>query len=172
MAGIGRRSFVRAAVHVSQSRETLIISRIYSLPACPSTLHFLAGNHPLFRGFILITDVGSKWCRLALNSAVLGPYLASITQENPQPPRAWVLEALETSLTAAMQIIFCVSTLGHDYVWKVDSQDASTVPSEPFTVDQTTFERLSYAVDSTWVSYTFAVTFLAFCYVKSVVDGG
>ncbi|OQV09778.1 Fungal Zn2-Cys6 binuclear cluster domain-containing protein [Cladophialophora immunda] len=111
-----------------------------------------------------------RWCRLALNSAVLGPYLTSITQEDSQPSHVWVLEALETSLTAAMQIIFCVSTLGHDYVWRISSQDASTVPAERFVVDQTTLERLSYAVDSMWVSYTFAVTFLAFCYVKGLVD--
>jgi hypothetical protein len=82
-----------------------------------------------------------------------------------------VLEALETSLTAATQIIFCVSTLGAEKVWTIDSQDASTIPADPFVVDQTTLKRLSYAVDSTWVSYTFAVTFLALCYAKGVVDG-
>ncbi|OAL28712.1 hypothetical protein AYO22_02577 [Fonsecaea multimorphosa] len=111
-----------------------------------------------------------RWCRLALNSAVLGPYLASIIEGDTQPSHVWILEALETSLTAAMQIIFCVSTLGHDHVWGIDSQDACTVPTDRFAVDQTTLERLCYAVDSTWVSYTFAVTFLAFCYVKGLVD--
>ncbi|KIW16284.1 hypothetical protein PV08_06335 [Exophiala spinifera] len=111
-----------------------------------------------------------RWCRLALNSAVLGPYLNSNPDENIQPSHLWVLEAVETSISAATQIIFCVSTLGHEHIWSLDAQNASTVPREPFVVDKVTLERLSYAVDSTWVSYTFAVTFLAFCYVKGVVN--
>ncbi|KKY23692.1 putative c6 finger domain [Phaeomoniella chlamydospora] len=108
--------------------------------------------------------------RLPLNSAAFGPFLSPTNKHNAQPLKVWALEALETSLTAAAGTIFCVSTSAIDLIWSLDSQNVSTFPDGPFVVDHATLKRLSYTVDSTWVSHTFAVTFLVFCYIKGVID--
>jgi len=40
-----------------------------------------------------------------------------------------------------------------------------------FYADASAIKRLYYAVDSTWISQTFAVTFLVLCYVRGTIDG-
>lgn len=58
-----------------------------------------------------------------------------------------------------------------DYVWNLESQNTTSFPEGPFSVDVAALNRLSYAVDSTWISHTFAVTFLVLCYIRGTVDG-
>lgn len=60
---------------------------------------------------------------------------------------------------------------GEKYVWGLESQNAPSFPNRPFRVDIAAVRRLYYAVDPTWISYTFAVTFLALCYIRGVIDG-
>lgn len=60
---------------------------------------------------------------------------------------------------------------GETYVWSLESQNLSSFPNRPFHVDIAAVRRLYYAVDPTWISYTFAVTFLALCYIRGVIDG-
>ena len=60
---------------------------------------------------------------------------------------------------------------GETYVWGLESQNIQSFPHRPFQVDIAAVRRLYYAVDPTWISYTFAVTFLALCYIRGVIDG-
>lgn len=60
---------------------------------------------------------------------------------------------------------------GETYVWGIESQNLPSFPNRPFHVDTAAVRRLYYAVDPTWISYTFAVTFLALCYIRGVIDG-
>lgn len=53
----------------------------------------------------------------------------------------------------------------------IDLQDPATVPEGGFQMDWIARESLHHAVDSTWISHTFAVTFLVLCYVRNIVDG-
>lgn len=112
-----------------------------------------------------------QWYRLALNSVPLGPLLSSHTHSQPRRLEVWRLQCLETSLTAASQILISLSSHGRDYVWNLDSQNTSTFPVGPITADAEGSKRLFYAVDSTWISHTFAVTFVVLCYVRGVIDG-
>ena len=82
-----------------------------------------------------------------------------------------MLQSLEISLTAASQMLISLSSSGADYVWSLESQNIATFPEGPFSADNAALQRLYYAVDSTWISHTFAVTFLVLCYVKGVVSG-
>jgi hypothetical protein len=68
-------------------------------------------------------------------------------------------------------MLFSLSTYAYDYVWNIDSQAVSTFPEGPFFVDSAAVKRLYFAVDSTWISQTFAVTFLVLCYVRGTIDG-
>lgn len=108
-----------------------------------------------------------RWYRLALNSASLGPVLSS---PHPQTLQIWRLQSLEISLTASCQILMSISTHGPE-TWNVESQDMSKFPLSPLIADPIAIKRLSFAVDSTWISHTFAIMFLVFCYVRGIVDG-
>ncbi|KAF4633767.1 hypothetical protein G7Y89_g4355 [Cudoniella acicularis] len=111
-----------------------------------------------------------RWYRLALNSASLGPHLSPVSHSQPQPLQIWLLQALETCLTAASQMLFSLSNYGAEHVWRLESQNTSTFPSGPFPADPDALRRLYYAVDSTWISHTFAVAFLVLCYVRGMID--
>nr|XP_031861608.1 uncharacterized protein CI109_002838 [Kwoniella shandongensis]KAA5528680.1 hypothetical protein CI109_002838 [Kwoniella shandongensis] len=126
-----------------------------------------------------------RWYRLSLNSAALGPLLS------PSPPSSSIhspqqrnhlslLQSLEISLTAASQILFALSKKASTYIWTLNSQDRSSFPrtvqceretitEEGCGVDEDAVERLSYAVDYTWISLTFSVTFLVLCYVRGMI---
>lgn len=78
--------------------------------------------------------------------------------------------ALETSLTAAAQILFSLSKSAADHVWSLSSQDPSTFPLGVFTVDPAARRSLDHAVDSIWVSHAFALIFLVLCYVRGQID--
>ncbi|KZF19673.1 hypothetical protein L228DRAFT_285614 [Xylona heveae TC161] len=111
-----------------------------------------------------------RWYRLALNSAAVGPVLSSMDRTAPQPLQVWLLQSLGTCLTAASQMLLSLSSYGAEYIWKLDSQNMSTFPDGPFEIDSAAVKRLYYAVDSTWISHTFAVTFLVLCYVRGAID--
>ena len=72
--------------------------------------------------------------------------------------QVWLLSALETSLTAASQILFSQSITAATDVWIINSQDSSSFPDGHFTVDTTSLISLHHAVDSTWISLAFALT--------------
>ncbi|KAL2824975.1 hypothetical protein BJY01DRAFT_163402 [Aspergillus pseudoustus] len=106
-----------------------------------------------------------RWYRLALNSTALTPFLAS------RPAVAAILvHSIEASLTAAAQILISLSCAGEHYTAQLQSSDQSSFPRGQFQADPEAVGRLRYAVDSTWISHTFAVTYLVFCYTKGAVD--
>ncbi|RSH79485.1 uncharacterized protein EHS24_001537 [Apiotrichum porosum] len=109
--------------------------------------------------------------RLTINSTCLGPLLSSSSQASHQPLQLHLLQSLDICLTAAAQTILALADTGGTAVWCLQSQDATTFPPGPFEVDTEALDKIYYAVDSTWISHTFAVTFLALCYVRGVVDG-
>jgi hypothetical protein len=110
-----------------------------------------------------------RWYRLALNSASLAPLFAS--EQQARPSHLSSLQCLEKSLTAACQIVFSYSLDAGSFVWDVESQLPSSFPGGPFKLDHEALHRMQYAVDSSWISYTFAVTFLVLCFVRQFVDG-
>ncbi|KAH8698691.1 hypothetical protein BGW36DRAFT_149806 [Talaromyces proteolyticus] len=111
-----------------------------------------------------------RWYRLSLNSARLGPLLSSICQSSQQPLQVSLLHSFEISLTSAAQILISLSIDGAESVWRIESQNRATFPEGPFQVDRAAVGRLHYAVDSAWISHTFAVTFLVLCYIRGAVD--
>ncbi|KAI2684543.1 transcriptional regulator family: Fungal Specific TF [Penicillium roqueforti] len=74
------------------------------------------------------------------------------------------------SLTAAAQIILAQSSFKPDIVFSLDSQELSTFPGGTYNVDRASVSRLYYAVDSTWISHTFAIIFLCLCYIRGIID--
>ncbi len=85
--------------------------------------------------------------------------------------QVWVLGALEVSLTAASQILFSLSAGAASTVWHLSSQDPSTYPHGPFTIDYQTRCSLYHAVDSIWISHAFALVFIVLCYVRGRING-
>ncbi|KAJ5316931.1 hypothetical protein PENANT_c030G03537 [Penicillium antarcticum] len=57
-----------------------------------------------------------------------------------------------------------------DLVFSLDSQNMSSFPEAAYHADRGSLGRLYYAVDSTWISHTFAITFLSLCYIRGVID--
>lgn len=82
-----------------------------------------------------------------------------------------IRQALSVSLTAAAQIILSQSSYKADLVFSLDSQNPSTFPEGAYHADRGSVSRLYYAVDSTWISHTFAITFLSLCYIRGIIDG-
>ncbi|KAJ5634707.1 hypothetical protein N7528_002549 [Penicillium herquei] len=111
-----------------------------------------------------------RWYRLSLNSASLTPLLSVEAHDPGRLQRDPLLQMLKTSLTSAAQMILSLSIHGARYVWSLDSQDMSTFPDGPYHSDSDSISRLHYTVDSTWISHTFAVTFLVLCYLRGIVD--
>ncbi|CAK7214645.1 hypothetical protein SEUCBS140593_002251 [Sporothrix eucalyptigena] len=119
-----------------------------------------------------------RWYQLALNSSALRRILSLSgdpsdeceRQQDPQPVPVWALGALEIGLTAAAQILFSLTTGACNSVWHIQSQDPSTFPSGPFTVDAASRHSLYHAVDSLWISHAFALIFLELCYVRGRID--
>lgn len=112
-----------------------------------------------------------RWYRLALNSASLAPLFSPEKQARPQHSHLLSIQYLEKSLTAACQIVFSYSFDAGDFVWDLESQLPSSFPGGLFKLDVEALQRMQYAVDSSWISYTFAVTFLVLCFVRQIVDG-
>lgn len=122
---------------------------------------------------IHVSNPGNQWYRLVLNSSQLQPFLYPHTRDEARNLNLpiWALGFLEISLTAAAQILFSVSSSASSHIWDTSSQDASTFPQGPFAVDPEARKSLHHAVDSTWISYTFAIIFLVLCYVRKAIDG-
>lgn len=112
-----------------------------------------------------------RWYRLTLNSASLGSILSPKDAVPNVGSQISLLQNLVVSLTAACQMIFSHSTLAAEQIWSLDLQTPSSFPPGPFTADARVLERLQYVVDSAWISFTFAVTFLVLCYVRCLIDG-
>jgi len=83
----------------------------------------------------------------------------------------WLLQSLETCLTAASQTLFSLSEDANKFVWELDSQSTQSLPDGAFLVDRVAVGRLCYAVDSTWISHAFSVMFIVLCYVRGTIDG-
>jgi hypothetical protein len=94
-----------------------------------------------------------------------------MSQPGRPPLRVSLLQSLEISLTAASHMLVSLSCHGESSVWGLESQDISSFPNGPFRADASAVRRLYYAVDSIWVSHTFAVIFLVLCYIRGIVDG-
>ncbi|PYI03542.1 hypothetical protein BO78DRAFT_193882 [Aspergillus sclerotiicarbonarius CBS 121057] len=110
-----------------------------------------------------------RWYRLALSSAGLAPLLSA----SRPPPTSLVpalVPLLATSLTAAAQILLSLSSNAADYIWQLDSRDRDSFPQGELEVDPAAVQRLRYAVDSTWISHTFALTFLVLSYTRGLID--
>jgi hypothetical protein len=112
-----------------------------------------------------------RWYRLAMNSASLGSLLSAKEPSSSRPTPLWRLQSLETSLTAASQMLMALSNSAPEKIWDLDSQNADSFPPGYYTENLAACKRLSYAVDSTWISHTFAAAFLVLCYVRKVIDG-
>lgn len=112
-----------------------------------------------------------RWYRLALNSASLEPLLSYKKPADPEPTQLWRLQSLEISLTAAAQILLALSTIAPEVTWNVSSQDTAALRTGAFSADVAACKRLLYAVDSTWISMTFATAFLVLCYVRQAING-
>lgn len=74
-------------------------------------------------------------------------------------------------MTAACQIVFSYPFDAGDFVWDLESQLPSSFPGGLFKLDVEALQRMQYVVDSSWISYTFAITFLVLCFVRQIVDG-
>ncbi|KAK3110968.1 hypothetical protein LTR53_014222 [Teratosphaeriaceae sp. CCFEE 6253] len=110
-----------------------------------------------------------RWCRLALNSAHLKPVLSTSMGPNagPTPLDLSTLQCLEICVDAALQILLSLSGAGSDLS---NATKAPYKPSEPLVLDKSTVQRLAYAVDSAWISHTFAIAFLVLAYIRGAVD--
>ncbi|RAK98738.1 Zn(II)2Cys6 transcription factor [Aspergillus ibericus CBS 121593] len=110
-----------------------------------------------------------RWYRLALSSAALAPLMSA-----SRPPQTVLLPRLvpllATSVTAAVQILLSLSNGAEEYIWQLDSRDPASFRPGELEVDRAAVQRLRYAVDSTWISHTFAVIFLVLCYTRGLID--
>ncbi|KGO60814.1 hypothetical protein PEX2_100790 [Penicillium expansum] len=114
----------------------------------------------------------ARWYRLSLNCASLAPLLSSprAHQRSTDLSESHFRQALSVSLTAAAQIILAQSSFRADIVFSLDSQELSSFPDGAYNVDRASVSRLYYAVDSTWISHTFAIIFLCLCYLRGIID--
>lgn len=111
-----------------------------------------------------------RWYRLALNSASVNAHLRNQDIDPSQPQQA-LLQPLKTSITAAAQMILCHGRNASAFIWGFQSQEPSSFPQGSLQTDPEALKRLLCAVDSIWISYTFAITFLVLCYFKKIIDG-
>ncbi|KAI5245765.1 hypothetical protein E4T47_03696 [Aureobasidium subglaciale] len=111
-----------------------------------------------------------RWYRLALNSASLAQLFSPREAVNSQQSQLLLLRSLEVCLTSASQIVISHSKNAGDWIWSIESQLASSFPEGPFEPDPEALGRMQYAVDSSWISYTFAVTFIVLCWVRGFID--
>ncbi|KAJ6069864.1 transcriptional regulator family: Fungal Specific TF [Penicillium canescens] len=114
----------------------------------------------------------ARWYRLSLNCASLAPILSSPRVHRPLTDsiQPHIRQALPVSLTAAAQIILSQSSYKADIVFSLDSKNPSSFPDGAYHADRGSVSRLYYAVDSTWISHTFAITFLSLCYIRGLID--
>lgn len=109
-----------------------------------------------------------RWYRLAINSAGLGSILSP--KSTQQPMQLSLLQALDNSLTAAAQTILALANETNWQSWTSQSQILSSFPSGPFTIDEAAIGRFRFAVDSAWITHSFAAVFLVLCYTRGAID--
>ncbi|EED13760.1 C6 finger domain protein, putative [Talaromyces stipitatus ATCC 10500] len=111
--------------------------------------------------------------RLTVNSSCLSTLLARPAPEssslNPRNVPLHSLEALDVSLTAACQTILALSGQSTWATWSTHSS-IPFIPSAPLTVNRIAVERISFSVDSSWVSHSFAAVFLVLCFARGAID--
>ncbi|KAK5697999.1 hypothetical protein LTR97_006959 [Elasticomyces elasticus] len=113
-----------------------------------------------------------RWCRLALNSAQLTPLLSPTRRPDTlsAPLTLPVLQSLEICLSAALHILLSLSEVGTELLQQHAATQTLYQPSGPLKVAITATIRFGYAVDSAWISHTFAIAFLILCYIRGAVD--
>ncbi|KAH8682142.1 hypothetical protein BX600DRAFT_447839 [Xylariales sp. PMI_506] len=111
-----------------------------------------------------------RWYRLTLNSSLLRPLLSSSTRVQTDIYQVSTLSFLETSLTAASQIILSLANGADQFIWHLNSQSVDSFPKESFGIDPVARTSLHHAVDATWISFTFAITYIVLCYVRDTID--
>ncbi|RAO72892.1 uncharacterized protein BHQ10_008904 [Talaromyces amestolkiae] len=109
--------------------------------------------------------------RLTVNSSCLSTLLARPNPESLSPGNVPLhsIEALDVSLTAACQTILALSAQATWETWSTHSS-ISSIPTGPFAIDRTAVERISFSVDSSWVSHSFAAVFLVLCFARGAID--
>lgn len=109
--------------------------------------------------------------RLTVNSSCLSTLLARPDPESLHPGSVPLhsIEALDVSLTAACQTILALSEQATWKTWSTHSS-ISSIPAGPFAIDRSAVERISFSVDSSWVSHSFAVVFLVLCFARGAID--
>ncbi|KAL5396094.1 hypothetical protein PMIN02_003456 [Paraphaeosphaeria minitans] len=110
-----------------------------------------------------------RWYRLALTSSLLRAVLSQ-TQSEMLPLPSWATQPMTVSLTAASQILLSVSKCSFESVLTLESLASSTFPEGILSLNPEARRSLHHAVDSTWISYTFAITFLVLCYLRNLID--
>jgi hypothetical protein len=77
------------------------------------------------------------------------------------------------SLTAASQILLSPTMNASDFVWELNSQNTASYPNgdTDFVIDPEARKSLHHAVDATWISFTFALTFTVLAYIRKTIDG-
>ncbi|TVY84479.1 hypothetical protein LSUE1_G000773 [Lachnellula suecica] len=110
-----------------------------------------------------------RWYRLAINSAGLGNIL-SRNKHRQEPMDLCLLQSLDISLLAAGQTIFALANETSTLTWPAQSQSLPAFPDEIFTIDMAALGRFRFAVDSSWITHSFAAVFLVLCYTRGVID--
>lgn len=110
--------------------------------------------------------------RLTVNSSCLSTLLARPAPEsslNPGVIPLHSIEALDVSLTAACQTILALSEQATWETWGTHSS-ISSIPPGPLVINRAAIERISFSVDSSWVSHSFAAVFLVLCFARGAID--
>lgn len=110
-----------------------------------------------------------RWYRLTLNSARLSSIL-SPSKKYEGCIQLPLLQALDISILSASQTICSLSAEATLAGWQKQSQQIATFPSLPFQIAQPALDRFRFAVDSSWITHSFAAVFLVLCYVRGAID--
>jgi hypothetical protein len=81
-----------------------------------------------------------------------------------------LLQALDNSLTAAAQTIFALAKETNWQLWPTHCHSLTSLPTGPFTIDEVAIGRFRFAVDSAWITHSFAAVFLVLCYTRGAID--
>ncbi|PQE14239.1 C6 finger domain protein [Rutstroemia sp. NJR-2017a BVV2] len=107
-----------------------------------------------------------RWYRLALNSTCLGPALSP--SKTSAKLDASTVQALEISVAAASETIYAISEQSSWSTWPPTS--ISSLTRTAFTISEDALFRFRFAVDSAWITHSFAAVFLVLCYARKAID--
>ncbi|PWN18411.1 hypothetical protein BCV69DRAFT_72240 [Microstroma glucosiphilum] len=113
-----------------------------------------------------------RWYRLAINSSVLRPLLSTPLTSATRNLQYSFVEPLDQSLTAAARILVAYTVSAEQYLPGLKHHIPTSFPEEEkdWKIDDEAVRKLCFAVDSYWVTMTFAVVFLALCYIRGRID--